>query len=91
MPKPRPELPDDDVPELGDQFFERAKPAHEIMPAAFMAAVRRRGGRPKIDNPKVAVSIRLDRGVVEHFKSTGDGWQSRINAVLAEVIKAGQA
>ena len=91
MRRPNRELPDDDVPELGDRFFERAKPAHEVMPADFMAAVRNRGGRPKIHNPKVAVSIRLDHSVVEHFKSTGPGWQSRVNAALAKVIEAGRA
>ena len=91
MRRLNPELPDEDVPELGDRFFERAKPAHEVMPADFMAAVRNKGGRPKIDHPKVAVSIRLDQSVVEHFKSTGAGWQSRVNAALAKVIKAGRA
>lgn len=44
-------------------------------------------GRPKSDNPKVPVSIRLDRDVLEHFKKDGKGWQSRVNAALRE--KAG--
>jgi uncharacterized protein (DUF4415 family) len=91
MSKPNPELPDDDVPELGDEFFDRARPAREVMPADFMAAVRNKGGRPRSDNPKVAVSIRLDREVVEHFRATGDGWQSRINATLKADIKARRA
>jgi uncharacterized protein (DUF4415 family) len=91
MDKPDPELPDDDVPELGDGFFEQARPAQEGMPADFVAAVRNRGGRPKSAAPKVAVSIRLDQDVVEHFKATGSGWQSRINAALAKDIKAGRA
>lgn len=91
MHKPNPELPDDDVPELGDEFFDRAKPAGEVMPADFMAAVRSKGGRPRSEAPKVAVSIRLDHSVVEHFKATGSGWQSRINAALADDIKAGRA
>lgn len=91
MNKPNPELPDDDVPELGDVFFERAQPARKAMPADFMAAARNKVGRPRSDAPKVAVSIRLDQDVVEHFKATGGGWQSRINAALAEDIKAGRA
>ena len=91
MHKPDPERPDDDVPELGDGFFERARPAPEVMPADFMAAVRNKGGRPRSDAPKVAVSIRLDQSVVDHFKATGSGWQSRINAALASDIKAGRA
>lgn len=91
MHKPDPELPDADVPELGDAFFERARPAPDIMPADFMTAVRNKGGRPRSDAPKVAVSIRLDQSVVDHFKATGSGWQSRINAALADDIKAGRA
>ena len=91
MNKRKPERPDDDLPELGDDFFARAKSAQEIMPADFMAAVRNKGGRPRSDAPKVAVSIRLDQTVVDYFKATGSGWQSRINAALAEDIKAGRA
>ncbi len=40
------------------------------------------GGRPKSDNPKVPVSLRLDREVIEKFKATGPGWQTRMNEVL---------
>ena len=90
MTKPDPERLDDDVPELGDAFFARAKPAQEVMPADFMAAIRNKGGRPKSEAPKIAVSIRLDQTVVDHFKASGSGWQSRINALLAEDIKAGR-
>lgn len=32
--------------------------------------------------PKTMVSIRLDREVLDHFKSMGPGYQTRINAVL---------
>ena len=32
--------------------------------------------------PKVAVSIRLDADLIEHFRSSGRGWQTRINAIL---------
>jgi uncharacterized protein (DUF4415 family) len=32
--------------------------------------------------PKGAISIRLDRDVIDFFKSTGKGYQTRINAVL---------
>ena len=42
---------------------------------------KRRGGRPA-GSSKVAISIRLDEAVVEKFKATGPGWQSRINEAL---------
>lgn len=33
------------------------------------------------------VTIRLDRVVVEAFKATGDGWQTRMNATLKRAAK----
>src|SRR5688572_7559521 len=38
--------------------------------------------------PKVPVSIRLDREVVEYFKSQGPGYQSRIGAVLRAYVRS---
>ena len=32
--------------------------------------------------PKSAISIRLDQDVIDYFKATGKGYQTRINAVL---------
>lgn len=32
--------------------------------------------------PKVAISLRVDRDVIEWFKAQGAGYQTRINAVL---------
>jgi len=32
--------------------------------------------------PKIPVSIRLDADLIEHFRSTGRGWQTRVNAIL---------
>ncbi len=46
-----------------------------------------RRGRPFLQTPKMPVSIRLDAEIVEHFKASGKGWQSRINALLAEHVK----
>ncbi|MBW8322064.1 MAG: BrnA antitoxin family protein [Rhizobium sp.] len=43
-----------------------------------------RVGRPKSESPKVSTTIRLDLDVLEGFRKTGPGWQSRINAALRE-------
>ena len=32
--------------------------------------------------PKVPVSIRLDADLIEYFRGTGRGWQTRVNAIL---------
>ena len=34
---------------------------------------------------KIAVSIRIDRDVLEYFKAGGPGWQTRINEALRKV------
>ncbi len=45
---------------------------------------RRRGGRPKgsTSSNKSLVSLRIDKDVLERFRATGPGWQSRINEAL---------
>lgn len=48
-----------------------------------MRAVR---GRPKAVNRKLLVSIRYSPEVIEYFKSTGEGWQSRIDGVLRSYV-----
>ena len=68
-----------DAPELTDEQLKKVKPFAEAFPDL---AEKVRAGRPPSDNPKVAVSIRLDREVVEAFKSGGPGWQTRINDAL---------
>jgi uncharacterized protein (DUF4415 family) len=40
--------------------------------------------------PKVPVSIRLDREVVDYFKEQGPGYQSRIGAVLLSYVRSQQ-
>jgi uncharacterized protein (DUF4415 family) len=50
---------------------------------------KRRRGRPRIERPKVRVSLRLDRGVLEGFRADGPGWQTRINAALLKAMGAG--
>ncbi len=41
--------------------------------------------------PKVPVSIRLDADLIEHFRSTGRGWQTRVNAILRAYTDAKKA
>ena len=67
----------DEIPELTDELFDQADLYHGTN------LIRR--GRPKSANPKEAVNIRLDTDVVEHFRKSGSGWQTRINEVLRKV------
>ena len=34
------------------------------------------------DDPKVSVSLRLDREIIDRFKADGPGWQTRMNRAL---------
>jgi uncharacterized protein (DUF4415 family) len=50
--------------------------------------VVRRGERgPQKAPTKKLVSLRLSPEVIEHFKATGPGWQTRIDGALLESIK----
>lgn len=42
----------------------------------------------ELPQPKAPISIRVDREVLDWFKSQGPGYQSRMNAVLAAYMKA---
>ena len=43
-------------------------------------------GRPKLENKKQLVSVRYSPEVLTYFRSTGEGWQSRMDGVLREYI-----
>jgi uncharacterized protein (DUF4415 family) len=42
----------------------------------------------RLPEPKAAVTIRLDRQVLDWFKSQGRGYQTRINALLRAYMEA---
>ncbi|MBN8605927.1 MAG: BrnA antitoxin family protein [Caulobacterales bacterium] len=49
--------------------------------------INRARGRPLSEAPKKAVSLRLDQDVIEHYKKSGPGWQSRMNDALRKQAK----
>lgn len=79
-------LSDPDNPPVDEEWFKRARPAYEVLyetyPKDVAEAMLRPRGRPKADRTKVQITLRLDPEVVSHFRKSGEGWQSRINAVL---------
>jgi uncharacterized protein (DUF4415 family) len=74
-----------DNPELTKSDFARARPFSEVFPD--LSASLRKGRGPNKAPTKKLVSLRLSPEVVEHFKSTGEGWQSRIDDTLREAVK----
>ncbi|WP_323015396.1 BrnA antitoxin family protein [Devosia sp.] len=70
-----------DSPEWTEEDFRKARPFAEVFPD-LAESIRRSRGRPKLAAPRQQISLRLDPDVIEKFKATGKGWQSRINDVL---------
>lgn len=81
-----PDWNDDDAPEWTDDMFDRAEiqVGKRIVRPANGTLTRR--GRPKSDLPKQQVTLRLDRAVLDGFRRTGPGWQSRINEELRRAL-----
>ncbi len=71
----------DDAPELEAQFFQEA----DLYQGDQL--IRRGKGRPKLSSRKVLLSVRYSPEVVTYFRQTGEGWQSRMDAVLREYIQ----
>ena len=47
-----------------------------------------RTGRPKAEVTKERITIRLSREVVEQFRESGEGWQTRVDSALREWLKS---
>ena len=62
----------DELPELTDDMLARGKV--------------NKGGRPRSDNPKKLISIRLPEEVILKWRATGPGWQTRMAEKLARVV-----
>ncbi len=62
--------------------------AQPLTPKQLQAMVPMRAlrGRPKSASTKQLVSVRYSPEVLEYFKSTGDGWQSRMDGVLRAYV-----
>ena len=67
-------LADQDAAPFTDAEWEKVKPQ-----------VRR--GRPLGSGSKAQVTLRLDVEVLEKFKASGDGWQTRINEALKSWVR----
>ncbi|HQS19675.1 MULTISPECIES: BrnA antitoxin family protein [unclassified Acidovorax] len=68
-------LADPDAAPFTDTEWEQVKPLA-------------RRGRPLGSGTKAQVTLRLDVEVLEKFKASGDGWQTRINEALKSWVRA---
>lgn len=78
-----------EVRELTRKDIGSMKPADEILPIELLDNLHKRkvGQRGKQKKPtKITVTLRYSKEVVEYFKSTGDGWQTRMDEALKDWI-----
>ena len=61
----------EELPELTDDMLAHAKV--------------NKGGRPLSANPRKLISLRLPADVIERWKATGPGWQTRMADRLSKV------
>ena len=70
----------DDAPELTDEWFQRAD--------LYKGGKLLRRGRPKAEVTKTPIKLRLDPDIIEAFKASGRGWQTRMNDALRDWLKS---
>jgi uncharacterized protein (DUF4415 family) len=73
-------------PEWKREDFARAVPFSDL-PAGVRQAISSRSRGPQKAPRKVPVSIRLSAEVVQAFRASGAGWQSRVDEILRAYIK----
>lgn len=61
----------EDLPELTDEMLARAKV--------------NKGGRPKLPNTRKLISLRLPEEVIDKWRATGPGWQTRMAKRLEDL------
>lgn len=89
--KPNPELIDDDSPEWTAADFARARPASEVLPEIFPAALAAEMLKPKGRGPgkkpaKAVTTLRLPAETLARWKATGPGWQTRMAELLTRAL-----
>ena len=62
----------EELPELTDDMLARGKV--------------NKGGRPRSEDPKKLISIRLPETVIQRWRATGPGWQTRMAERLSRVV-----
>ena len=61
----------EELPELTDDMIARGR--------------INKGGRPRSENPKKLISIRLPEDVIQKWRATGPGWQTRMAETLMRI------
>jgi uncharacterized protein (DUF4415 family) len=83
---PDPERIDDENPEWMEADFKRAVP-FSALPESLRAKLSAISRGPQKAPAKERITIRLSREVVDTFRATGQGWQTRMDAALKDWLQ----
>jgi uncharacterized protein (DUF4415 family) len=61
---------------------------HEVTSKEFKQL--RPMGRPRMACPKAPLTMRIDADVLAALRSSGQGWQTRVNALLRDAVASGK-
>ncbi len=75
----------DEVRELNSTDMAKFKPAAEVLPLSLKKKLGVRGAQKT--PTKERITIRLSREVVNQFRESGEGWQTRVDAALQDWLK----
>lgn len=78
----RTSISSDDLPEITKEWLEGA----DLYDGKNL--VRR--GRPRLENPRKLLSLRLQPQVIAKWKASGPGWQTRMAKVLERSAPKGR-
>ena len=76
---------DGEVRELTAEDMAKFRPAADVLPSSLRKKLGVRG--PQRTPTKERITIRLSREVVEQFRESGEGWQTRVDSALREWLK----
>ena len=86
---------DGEVREITAEDMKHFRPAKEVLPASFFREMeklktKRLRGRPKQEMKKEMLSLRLKKNVIDGIKSSGKGYNTRIEKILEEALESGR-
>lgn len=76
-----------EVRELSHKDMQAFKPASAVLPAALQKTLGVKTRGPQKRPVKVSTTIRLSPDVLQAFRDSGEGWQTRVDTALRDWLK----
>jgi uncharacterized protein (DUF4415 family) len=77
---------DDEAPEITAEMFARMRPMKDVTPG-MAQAIKALRGRPKVENPKQVVSIRMSASAVKRWNGLDRKDRAKLVASLEKKIE----